>query len=84
MNKFIAVVIWRGLENETLLINAKNQDEAFEKLFNYYLNKSDRLGHWLDGDGEPVADFDEVNGIFEFDADWSCHIVNETKIKILD
>ena len=84
MGKFTATVMWRGIGNETLYVNAKDRNEAFRKVFEYYLNKGERLGYWLDGDGEQVSDFDDDNGLFEYDTEWDCYIVAENEVKILE
>ena len=83
MNKYVVAVTFRGIGNEVLYINAPNEDVAFRILFEYYRDKSDRLGHWLDGDGEDAGDFNDKDGIFECDADWSWIIRNVAEIKTL-
>lgn len=70
IKKFIATTFYEGIGNEYLYIYAAHEDEAFTKLFHYYLKKGERLGYWLNADGEPVADFDNNTGCFENHEDW--------------
>ena len=83
MNKYVAAVTYRGIGNEVLYINALDSDAAFKVLFEYYRDKGDRLGNWLDGDGEDAGDFNYNDGIFECDADWSWIITNVAEIKTI-
>jgi hypothetical protein len=83
MIRFIATTVWRGIGNETVIINAKDHDDAFKKLFAYCLKNEDRLGDWVDANGKQAADFDDENGIFECGADWGYIIVEENLIKTI-
>lgn len=70
--KYIATTIWRGLGNQSLIIYAKNDDEAFFKLLQYYQNKRECLGEW------------NKNGFFETYPDWDYYIEEESKMKIIE
>lgn len=83
MAKYVVSVFHNGIGNEMLFINADNEDAAFEILFNYYKDKGDRLGYWLDGDGENAGDFNTTDGIFEAEAEWNWLITDVSATKTL-
>ena len=83
MKRYIATVFYRGIGNATYFIDASDYDAAFKKLFTYHLDKGDRLGSWIDADGEEVSDFDEVIGVFENDKDWDWLIVRVDEVKTI-
>lgn len=83
LQKYIVTIFHKGIGNETLYIYAANYDEAFEKLFKYYLEKGNRLGYWLNKSGEPVPDFDYEAGDFENHEDWDFFITDESLIEVL-
>jgi len=83
MIKYVATVFFMGIGNEIININAANYDAAFKLLFNYYLDKGDRLGHWLDDNGENAGDFNDIDGQYEDEHGWSWHIEEAAKIKTI-
>ena len=83
MKKFAIAVFHNGIGNEMLFIHADNEETAFEKLFNYYKDKSDRLGYWLDGDGKDAGDFNTTDGIFESEPEWNWFITDVSAVKVL-
>lgn len=83
LKKYVATVFYRGIGNETVSIMAKDDRDAFDKLFAYYRDKSESLGVWLDGDGEDAGDYNYKDGMFENHPDWDWLITPESEIKTI-
>jgi len=81
MVKYIATVFYKGIGNETIHIHAANEEYAFKYLFNYCSDKGERLGYWIDGNGEDAGDFNSTDGIFESEPEWSWLITKESETK---
>ena len=83
MKKYVAAVSHRGIGNELVTINAHSHDAAFNTLFSYYIDKGERLGNWLDGNGEDAGDYNYTDGIFESSAEWDWFITESSNINTI-